>query len=338
MYTGSIQTAGSVKGKSSAKHAVSDWMDIEKERGISVTSSVLQFEYDGHCVQHPRHPGPPGLLGGYLPHPHGRRRRRHGHRRRKGRRGPDHQALQGLHASPHPDLHLREQARPRRARPLRAHGGDRERPGHQHLPHELAHRFGPQLPRRLRPPVPPRARLRGRRPRQRHKEGPRDRGRARQRHARGAHRAREPQQPDGRHRASGRRRRRARPRRRGLRQALARLLRLRAHELRRRALPPGLPSPHVPSARLHRQAHGRARRPGRERLQRLCVQDPGEHGQEPPRPHRLRAHLLGQVRARHERLPHAGRAQPQARRGHLDDGRRPRHRGRGVRRRHRWPL
>ena len=50
LYTGSIQTAGSVKGKASSKHAVSDWMEIEKERGISVTSSVLQFEYDGHCV------------------------------------------------------------------------------------------------------------------------------------------------------------------------------------------------------------------------------------------------------------------------------------------------
>ena len=50
LYTGSIQTAGSVKGKSSSKHAVSDWMDIEKERGISVTSSVLQFTYEGHCV------------------------------------------------------------------------------------------------------------------------------------------------------------------------------------------------------------------------------------------------------------------------------------------------
>ena len=50
LYTGSIQTAGSVKGKSSSKHAVSDWMDIEKERGISVTSSVLQFNYDGCCV------------------------------------------------------------------------------------------------------------------------------------------------------------------------------------------------------------------------------------------------------------------------------------------------
>ena len=50
LYSGQIQTAGSVKGKSSAKHAVSDWMDIEKQRGISVTSSVLQFEYDGRCV------------------------------------------------------------------------------------------------------------------------------------------------------------------------------------------------------------------------------------------------------------------------------------------------
>ena len=38
------------KGKSSSKHAVSDWMDIEKQRGISVTSSVLQFSYDGYCV------------------------------------------------------------------------------------------------------------------------------------------------------------------------------------------------------------------------------------------------------------------------------------------------
>ena len=43
LYGGAINQAGSVKGKQSAKHAVSDWMDIEKQRGISVTSSVLQF-------------------------------------------------------------------------------------------------------------------------------------------------------------------------------------------------------------------------------------------------------------------------------------------------------
>ena len=50
LYGGAIQSAGSVKGKQSAKHAVSDWMDIEKQRGISVTSSVLQFNYQGRCI------------------------------------------------------------------------------------------------------------------------------------------------------------------------------------------------------------------------------------------------------------------------------------------------
>ena len=50
LYGGAINQAGSVKGKATAKHAVSDWMEIEKERGISVTSSVLQFNYDGFCI------------------------------------------------------------------------------------------------------------------------------------------------------------------------------------------------------------------------------------------------------------------------------------------------
>ena len=50
LYGGVINQAGSVKGKATAKHAVSDWMDIEKERGISVTSSVLQFEYEDRCI------------------------------------------------------------------------------------------------------------------------------------------------------------------------------------------------------------------------------------------------------------------------------------------------
>ncbi|MGI6021489.1 MAG: peptide chain release factor 3, partial [Lachnospiraceae bacterium] len=50
LYGGAINQAGSVKGKATAKHAVSDWMEIEKQRGISVTSSVLQFEYDDCCI------------------------------------------------------------------------------------------------------------------------------------------------------------------------------------------------------------------------------------------------------------------------------------------------
>ena len=47
LYGGAIHLAGSVKSRKTAKHAVSDWMEIEKQRGISVTSSVLQFDYDG---------------------------------------------------------------------------------------------------------------------------------------------------------------------------------------------------------------------------------------------------------------------------------------------------
>lgn len=50
LYGGAINLAGSVKGKKTAKHAVSDWMEIEKQRGISVTSSVLQFKYKGYCI------------------------------------------------------------------------------------------------------------------------------------------------------------------------------------------------------------------------------------------------------------------------------------------------
>ncbi|MCD7842753.1 MAG: peptide chain release factor 3 [Lachnospiraceae bacterium] len=50
LYGGAINLAGSVKGKATMRHAVSDWMEIEKERGISVTSSVLQFNYGGYCI------------------------------------------------------------------------------------------------------------------------------------------------------------------------------------------------------------------------------------------------------------------------------------------------
>ena len=50
LYGGAIQLAGSVKGKATARHAVSDWMELEKQRGISISSSVMQFEYEGYCI------------------------------------------------------------------------------------------------------------------------------------------------------------------------------------------------------------------------------------------------------------------------------------------------
>jgi peptide chain release factor 3 len=49
LFGGAIQLAGSVKGRKAARHATSDWMEMEKERGISVTTSVMQFEHNG-CI------------------------------------------------------------------------------------------------------------------------------------------------------------------------------------------------------------------------------------------------------------------------------------------------
>jgi peptide chain release factor 3 len=50
LYGGAIQLAGTVKGRKSSRHATSDWMELEKQRGISVTSSVMQFPYKERIV------------------------------------------------------------------------------------------------------------------------------------------------------------------------------------------------------------------------------------------------------------------------------------------------
>jgi peptide chain release factor 3 len=50
LFGGAIQMAGTVKARKSSRHATSDWMEIEKQRGISVTSSVMQFAYGGHTI------------------------------------------------------------------------------------------------------------------------------------------------------------------------------------------------------------------------------------------------------------------------------------------------
>lgn len=50
LFGRALQTAGTVKGKKSGQHAKSDWMEMEKERGISVTTSVMQFPYQDHLV------------------------------------------------------------------------------------------------------------------------------------------------------------------------------------------------------------------------------------------------------------------------------------------------
>jgi peptide chain release factor 3 len=50
LFGGAIQQAGTVKARKSARHATSDWMEVEKQRGISVTSSVMQFDYADHTI------------------------------------------------------------------------------------------------------------------------------------------------------------------------------------------------------------------------------------------------------------------------------------------------
>ena len=49
LFAGAIQIAGSVKARKASRYATSDWMEIEKQRGISVASSVMQIEYHD-CV------------------------------------------------------------------------------------------------------------------------------------------------------------------------------------------------------------------------------------------------------------------------------------------------
>ena len=50
LFGGAIQLAGTIKARRSSRHATSDWMEVEKQRGISVTSSVMQFEYAGDTI------------------------------------------------------------------------------------------------------------------------------------------------------------------------------------------------------------------------------------------------------------------------------------------------
>lgn len=50
LYAGAVHLAGSVRARKNHRHATSDWMELERQRGISITSTVLQFEYEGHCM------------------------------------------------------------------------------------------------------------------------------------------------------------------------------------------------------------------------------------------------------------------------------------------------
>ena len=104
LYGGAINQAGSVKGKATAKHAVSDWMEIEKERGISVTSSVLQFNYGGYCINILDTPGHQDFSEDT--YPDGGRFCGNGDRCIQGCGGTDEKIVQGMCDASYPDLYL----------------------------------------------------------------------------------------------------------------------------------------------------------------------------------------------------------------------------------------
>ena len=146
---GAIQLAGAVRAKGNARRTRSDWMKIEQERGISVSTSVMTFEHGG-------------LVFNLLDTP--------GHEdfsedtyrtltavdaavmvldAAKGIESADPQAVRGLPAARHPDHHLRQQDGPRGARPLRTDRRDRADPGAGRRPGRLAGRPRRRIRRHL---------------------------------------------------------------------------------------------------------------------------------------------------------------------------------------------
>ena len=66
LYGGAVQLAGSVTARKNQRATTSDWMELEKKRGISISSTVLQFDYDGYRLNLLDTPGPQGFLRGHL--------------------------------------------------------------------------------------------------------------------------------------------------------------------------------------------------------------------------------------------------------------------------------
>ncbi len=75
LYGGAIQLAGSVTARKNRRQATSDWMEMEKQRGISITSTVLQFEYAGHMLNLLDTPGHQDFSEDTYPDPRRRRQR-----------------------------------------------------------------------------------------------------------------------------------------------------------------------------------------------------------------------------------------------------------------------
>ena len=116
LHASAITQAGAVHGKAGRRGVTSDWMELERTRGISITSAALQFELPRPRGQPARHARPRRLLRGHLPGAGRRRLRGHAARRGQGHRAADPEAVRGLPAPPHPGHHVRQQVGPARPR------------------------------------------------------------------------------------------------------------------------------------------------------------------------------------------------------------------------------
>ena len=105
---GAIHIAGEVKARGAARRARSDWMKIEQQRGISVTSSVMTFEHAGLVFNLLDTPGHEDFQRGYLSHPHRGRQRGDGDRRGQGHRTADAEAVRGVPPAFGADHHLHQ--------------------------------------------------------------------------------------------------------------------------------------------------------------------------------------------------------------------------------------
>ncbi len=106
--------AGTVKGRKATRHATSDWMRLEQQRGISVTSSVMQFPFEDCIVNLLDTPGHEDFSEDTYRTLTAVDSAADGHRLRQGCGGAHHQADGGVPAARHAHHDLREQARPGR--------------------------------------------------------------------------------------------------------------------------------------------------------------------------------------------------------------------------------
>ena len=79
LFGGCLDVAGAVRGRKSQRAATSDWLELEKQRGISVSSTVLTFEFEGYQVNLLDTPGHHDFQRRHLPHADGSGLRCHGH-------------------------------------------------------------------------------------------------------------------------------------------------------------------------------------------------------------------------------------------------------------------